>query len=76
MHKHIIEALEAARNPLQHVYFNAGEGWVHLCSKPPKRSWLVVLSAVWLCMLISSIASALRSLQTDAFCKCCTAAHT
>ena len=34
MHKNIIEALEAARNPLQHVYFNAGEGWVHPCSKP------------------------------------------
>ena len=31
MHKNIIEALEAARNPLQHVYFNAGEGSVHLC---------------------------------------------
>eukprot|EP00891_Asterochloris_glomerata_P004957 jgi/Astpho2/4957/fgenesh1_pg.00070_%23_18_t len=27
MHKNIIEALEAARNPLQHVYFNAGGKW-------------------------------------------------
>lgn len=27
MHKNVIEGLEAAGSPLQHVYFNAGGKW-------------------------------------------------
>ena len=70
MHKNIIEALEAARNPLQHVYFNAGEGFcISVASRSLEEVAACGVDAVWLC-----IAGAWRSLQTDPSCRCCTAA--